>query len=175
LDDSRPNPASEYGNVKNSLKIKLEECFHKTNSVLIWARVFSIYGEFDLSNSLVPQMIRSAKAKEAFLIKEPFREWSYLYQSDFASAVMEIILKVNLNQTINIGNPKSVRISEITNLVVEELREYELELKLFSDFGPGTSVSWIPDSAKLADLGWSPKISLDYGIKRTINGIIKLV
>ena len=147
LDDSRPNSTSEYGNVKNSLKTKLEEYFHKTNSVLIWARVFSIYGEFDLSDSLIPQMVRSAKSKKAFHIKEPFKEWSYLYQSDFANAVKEIILKVNLNQTINIGNPKSVRISEITNLVVEELREYELELKLLSEIGQGTSVPRIPDSA----------------------------
>jgi nucleoside-diphosphate-sugar epimerase len=175
LDDAKPSPASEYGSVKNSLKIELEKYFYNTESVLIWSRIFSIYGEFDLSDSLIPQMIRSAKSNKLFHLNEPFRRWSYLYQSDFASAVKEIILKINQNKTINIGNPKSIQILDIADLVVERLQEYNLDLKLVSNNRISHSLARIPDSATLTELGWAPKITLDYGIKRTINGIIKLV
>ncbi len=174
-DEVKPNPIDEYGIVKNTLKFELEKLFRNASSSLIWARVFSVYGEFDISKSLIPELIRHSKNKKPFQLNEPFKKWSYLYQSDFSDAIKSIILNLNKTETINVGNPEVTLVSDIANLVKEHLEEYGLYLDILSSQSMSPSISWIPDSLKLTKLGWFPKISVNYGVKRTVDAVMNRI
>jgi GDP-L-fucose synthase len=67
---------------------------------------------------------------------------------------------------VNIGCGKDVSIKELAEIIVAEVG-YEGELVFDSSKLDGTPRKLL-DCSILNGLGWSPEISLTYGIKRTI-------
>jgi UDP-glucose 4-epimerase len=153
---------SAYGNVKASLHNQLASLFEDSNCRLIWARVFSVYGPSDFSESLLMQLFQSQVSGTELKISNPFKLWSYLYEDDFASAIEQILKNPTVSSTINVGGPTLNEIREIVALW------FENSIADFADdHRTTTNVGYFPEVAKLKTIGWSPSISLEEGIKRT--------
>jgi GDP-L-fucose synthase len=94
----------------------------------------------------------------------PRRE--FLHVDDLADACYFLLQNYNEHGLVNIGCGKDVSIKELAEIIVAEVG-YEGELVFDSSKLDGTPRKLL-DCSIINGLGWSPEISLTYGIKMTI-------
>jgi GDP-L-fucose synthase len=140
---------------------------------LIPANVFGPGDNFDILQShVVPALIGkfdSAKrngTKKVILWGDgsPMRE--FLYVSDLASAIIFCLENYNSDTPINIGTGAEISIKDLANCISEQIG-FEGKIEWDSRRPMGTPRK-ILDSSKLTTLGWSPKVSLQEGLAKTI-------
>jgi nucleoside-diphosphate-sugar epimerase len=153
---------SSYGIIKAELHSQLLTLFEDSECRFIWARVFSVYGPSDFSDSLLMRLFESQVSGDELVILNPSKFWSYLYEDDFASAIESILKDSRIAKTINIGNPLLNTISEIVAIWHESSATSP---NLYNS--NQTNLGFFPDVSKLKSVGWSPSISLEEGVKRT--------
>jgi len=151
-----------YGVVKANLHSQLKSFFESTNCRFVWARVFSVYGPSDFSDSLLVQLNKSEIIGKKFIVSHPSKYGSYLYEDDFASAIEELVINYNISGCVNVGNPV---LNQIRNIVAIWNRSIVTDS---IDSEPDQSnIGFFPETRKLRKLGWEPSISLEEGIQRT--------
>ena len=168
MENAEVKPQSEYGRTKSILHEKLKFLTSETETKLIWGRIFTIYGPGDQRNSLITEGIKRNLAGDVFVIQNPGLKWSFLYVDDFVSAVQTIIEESDIDGIINIGNPE---VDELIKVKEALVAIHQLPLKNQSTEGIAHSddqPTWIPDTQKLLALGWTPQISLNQGIAKTV-------
>jgi len=95
----------------------------------------------------------------------PKRE--FLHVDDLADACYFLLENYNEEGLVNIGLGEDISIKELAKLIIS-IVGYEGEL-LFDSSRPDGTPRKLLDCNKLALMGWSAKISLIEGIKKTIN------
>ena len=150
----------------------------------------NLYGPgdiFDLEKShVLPALIRKFVEAKEMNKKEvilwgsgkPRRE--FLHVDDLASAALyfmempkEEFWKNNMNKfsQVNIGTGKDIPIIELADLI-SNLVKYNGSIKLDMEKPDGMSQKLL-DISKASNLGWNATISLEDGLKNTINWFIK--
>jgi UDP-glucose 4-epimerase len=153
---------SAYGSTKAKLHQQLMSLLENTDCRFIWARVFSVYGPSDFSDSLLVNLFKSEMAQNELDITNPSKFWSYLYEDDFASAIEEILKNSNIANTVNVGSPFFSEIREIVT------KWQGLPLTDHRTYRSGQSnIGFFPQVEKLQSIGWNPSVSLEEGIERT--------
>lgn len=141
----------------------------------------NLYGpndNYDLETSHVfPALIR--KIYEAKLRKDPFvllygsgkpfRE--FLHVDDLANACIYIMENQPDKKIINIGYGEDISIIDLANLI-KKIVEYDGSFEFNSDYPDGTPKKLL-DSSLIKSLGWEPTISLEEGIRLTLDDYIK--
>ena len=94
----------------------------------------------------------------------PRRE--FLHVDDLADACYFLLQNYNEQGLVNIGCGTDVSIKELAELIVAEVG-YEGQL-VFDTTKPDGTPRKLMDVGKIKDFGWSPTITLDSGIKRTV-------
>ncbi|MCX6754459.1 MAG: GDP-L-fucose synthase [Candidatus Nomurabacteria bacterium] len=135
----------------------------------------NLYGEndnFDLESShVLPAMIRKFDDAVKNNINEvnlwgsgsPKRE--FLHVDDLASACIFLMNNYSSPEIINIGTGEDLSILELAN-TIKDIVGYKGSIVWDSSKPDGTPRKLL-DISKLKALGWSPKINLNDGIKRT--------
>ncbi|NQV00059.1 MAG: GDP-L-fucose synthase, partial [Parcubacteria group bacterium] len=98
---------------------------------------------------------------------EPYRE--FLYVDDLSNACMFLMEKFNnkeIGDLINIGTGKDCRIKELAQ-IVKDIVGFKGEIK-WDQAKPDGMFRKFLDVDKLKALGWEYKVSLEEGIKRTV-------
>ena len=72
-------------------------------------------------------------------------------------------------EPINIGSGSDISITELTNLIIEEI-DYNGEVKFDKSKPDGTMLKLL-DNSKIKSLGWVPKIKIREGIRKAIKEI----
>lgn len=136
----------------------------------------NLYGtgdNYDLQSShVLPALIRKvreAKLAEAKSILlwgsgKPLRE--FMHADDCADALVFLMRHYSDNQHVNVGSGHEVSIHELATLIANA-SGFGGEIELDPSKPDGTPRK-LMDSTKLTALGWSPSISLEDGIARTI-------
>ncbi len=117
-------------------------------------------------------MVKIDKAKESGNMKldllgtgRPLRE--FLYVEDLAEGVIFVMENYEGNDgVINIGSGEEVTIKQLSELLAKEMN-YQGEV-CFDTNGPDGTPRKVLDNSKINSIGWSPKINLEEGIKRTV-------
>jgi GDP-L-fucose synthase len=99
----------------------------------------------------------------------PRRE--FMHVDDLADACYFLLNEYNSPGIINIGCAKDISIKELSQKIAE-LVKYDGELIYDISKLDGTPRK-LMDITKIAKLGWSSKISLDEGIKKTISELLE--
>jgi GDP-L-fucose synthase len=94
----------------------------------------------------------------------PKRE--FLHVDDLADACYFLLQNYNEQGLVNIGCGTDVSIKELAELIVSEVG-YEGQL-IFDSTKPDGTPRKLMDTTKITNLGWSPLIHLEEGIKKTI-------
>ena len=93
----------------------------------------------------------------------------YIYVSDAAKACLTVAEKGNNNQIYYIGRGEFVKFKELVDLVVKHTGVKVIPIDP-PDFHKRVGIKdFVCDNSPLKELGWQPEISLDEGIKRTID------
>jgi GDP-L-fucose synthase len=95
----------------------------------------------------------------------PMRE--FLHSRDLAGAVVFLLERYDDDLHINVGSGQDLQISELAKLIGEEVG-FKGAIEWDRSRPDGTPRK-ILDSSRIRNLGWGPKISLEDGIRETID------
>lgn len=127
-EDAITNPVTSYGSAKVATYYLARDLAKRLGISFIWARVFSVYGEHDNPNSLIPQLLKSlGENGMAQLATDGSHIWNYLYEADAARA-LRLLGESTASGIFNVASGQS-----------KPLREYVLEISENILFGDGKS------------------------------------
>lgn len=141
----------------------------------------NLYGpndNYDLNNShVLPALIRkfhTAKVQGAATVEiwgsgTPRRE--FLHVDDLADACFYLLQNYDGEQLVNVGSGVDVTILELANLV-KEIVGFTGEIKMDASKPNGTPRK-LMDVSKLAQVGWTYKISLKQGIASVYQEVLE--
>lgn len=93
----------------------------------------------------------------------------FLNVDDLADACYLLMNEYDEAEPINIGSGIDVSITEIVNIIMEEL-DYNGKVKFDNSKPDGTMLKLL-DNSKIKSLGWAPKIRIREGIRKAIKEI----
>ncbi len=135
----------------------------------------NLYGpgdNFDLNSShVLPALIR--KFHEAKIKNKPYVEvWGsgtpmreFLYVEDLADALIFLSENYSDEKIINVGSGMDLSIKLLSHYIQKEVG-YDGDV-VFNNSYPDGTMRKVMDSSRIFEMGWSPKISLEDGIKKT--------
>jgi GDP-L-fucose synthase len=169
-------PTNEWYAIAKITGIKLAQAYRRQHGRdYVSAMPTNLYGpgdNFDLHSShVMPALIRKAhEAKlsgaasiEMWGTGSPRRE--FLFVDDCADACVEILQRYSEDEHINVGSGEDVTILELTQLVCKVVG-FEGEI-VHDRSKPDGTPRKLMSAARLAALGWAPKMTLEAGVAET--------
>ncbi len=169
-------PTNEPYAIAKIVGIKMCETYHKQyGSNFISAMPCNLYGAgdtFDLNAShVIPALMMKAHAAkiknedrlDVWGSGDPLRE--FLHVDDLADALIFLLQNYNGAQHINIGSGKEISIKDLTHKICKTVG-FTGDL-LFDSSMPSGTLRKMMDSSKITAAGWSPKTTLETGLKNT--------
>src|SRR3989338_7997568 len=135
------------------------------------ARIFNTYGERNKKDDgrVIPNFINQAlEGKPITIYGSGKQTRSLCYVSDLVKGLMYLMFSKNLaGEVINLGNPLEKTVLEIAK-IIKKLTHSSSNL-VFCPLPPDDPQRRCPDITKAKKmLGWQPEVSLEEGLKRTI-------
>ena len=94
---------------------------------------------------------------------------SYLHVDDVAKGVCFVLENCEIGQKYNISSGRITSNLELAQIVAASLnRKLKYKLEYPSEDRPGNDLSYSVSGEKLKNLGWEPSLSLEEGIKKTV-------
>ena len=134
-------------------------------------RFFNIYGPNQPLGLVVPDILDKIMKSEDGKVKlrgTDADSRSFLYVDDLANAVSQIVRKRIVGETINLGGKDNVKIIDLAKKIAKIVgKDITFEVKKQSEASKISSLhANISKAEKLLD--WSPKTSLEDGLKKVI-------
>ena len=168
-------PTNEGYAIAKIAGIKLCQAYNKeygSNFISVLpCSLFGVGDNFDLNNShLMPALMRkmhdakmnNSKTVEIWGSGKPMRE--FLYIDDAVDAIMFLMETYNSNEIINIGAGVDRTISDIAE-IIKDVVGFKGEF-VYNPEKPDGVFRKVIDISKLENLGWSPKVKFEDGLKR---------
>jgi GDP-L-fucose synthase len=163
--------------------IKLCQAYRKQYGLnFISAMPTNLYGTGDnydpVTSHVLPALIgkfhraKINQAPEVVLWGSGTPRREFLHADDLASACLLLLEKYNDPEPINIGYGEDLAISELAELVRNTVG-YQGQISWDASQPDGTPRKLL-DISRIRQLGWSPKISLADGLKRTYQEFLQL-
>lgn len=175
------DPSNEYYSIAKITGIKMCEAYRAQYGCdfisVIPTNLYGSNDNFDLKNShVLPALLRkflTAKINGDTTVTlwgtgNPLRE--FMHVDDLAAACLFLMNNFSDSGTINIGVGKEISILDLAKLI-KQIVGYEGEIITDPSMPDGMHRKLL-DSSKLINLGWSPKISLEEGIKNVVEDIM---
>jgi len=159
-------PNSLYGLCKNHVHGWLNIFCNEFDITLIWTRIFFPYGPGEPAGKFIPTILDALSSNGVPLNcshGEQYRD--FIHVSDVAEALSFLLFANVSSGTYNICSGEPVKISHIVKLCANYLRVRK-EVSWGAIPVPTNDPPFLFGSnQKLKEIGWSPKISLEDGLK----------
>ena len=171
------SPRSPYSASKASSD-HLARAWHETYGLpVLVTNCTNNYGPFQFPEKLLPVVITRAVAQEPVPVYgagDNIRDW--LYVTDHCDALIEVYEKGRVGETYCIGGECELanlslveRLLDATDEALERDVGASRELIQFVTDRPGHDFRYAMDISKIrSELGWSPKVSIEEGLKATV-------
>lgn len=170
--DTPTNPENGYGLYKLKAGIESRKLCSELNIRHIWTRVLSIYGPYDGEKTMVISTLRKLLNKEVPALTKGEQMWDFLYCDDAAKAIFLLGENGKDGQIYPIGSGKARPLKDYI-MIMRDMVDDNLELGFGQVPYSDKQVMYLcADISNLTeDTGFSPNISFEEGIKRTIDWI----
>jgi nucleoside-diphosphate-sugar epimerase len=112
------SPTTEYGEAKVLSRVQHIQICENLDLDWTWCRIFSTYGPKDSKDWLITGALDKLERNEEVPLTKCEQVWSYLHVVDFARAI-QALLPHRLNAIAHIGNPDTVRLLEVIEIIGE--------------------------------------------------------
>jgi CDP-glucose 4,6-dehydratase len=169
-----PRPTRPYETSKACLDLIAQSYIETFDLPVLISRFCNIYGPGDKNfNRLIPKTIKSVLFNERPLMWGGGSLRDYLYIDEVISAYVKLaevsIPSVGKNRIFNFGTGDHYTVEEVINLVIKSSGN-GVRIKKISKGRSNEIMKQYVSSAKAKRLlGWSSKIPLDVGLKRTLD------
>lgn len=164
------NPRYSYSGGKiigELMTINSSRHFRKT----VIFRPHNVYGPAMGYDHVIPQFLtrimelKNKKNKEFKIQGNGNQSRSFIYITDFTKAFTLILKKSKNLQTYNIGTSQEITISELVK-ICSQVMDYDVKINR-GLLSVGSPQRRCPDISKIVNLGFTPEINLEEGIKKT--------
>ena len=176
-EDHPPNPQSPYAASKLSADL-LALSFHRSYNLPVGViRPFNIYGPRQSARAVIPSIIIQALLKRRVNLGSvsPTRDLTFV--TDSASGFVAFAeCEKTVGEVVNLGSNREASISELIKIVSNCLNKKIKVIKEKKRIRPEKSEveRLFSDSSKAKALfGWSPKIDIEEGVRKTISWMEK--
>jgi len=167
------NPSSPYAATKASAELLIKSYVTTYGLDVMITRCTNNYGSRQFVEKLIPKTIglcRQDKKIPVYGSGKSIRDW--IHVQDHCEAILTVLEKGKSGESYNISGSNELDNVTIVKKILRLLDKPEDRLE-FGEERPGEDLRYSLDSAKIRnELGWKPKISLDDGLKNTINWYI---
>ncbi|PWK21407.1 nucleoside-diphosphate-sugar epimerase [Arcicella aurantiaca] len=125
------NPDNIYG-ITKTLANQLLRCYCELNNInWYWLRVFSVFGEKESEQWLIPSVIKKVLSKDKELkLSSGTQQYAYMYCKDFANSVYMLSCKKDLQSGIyNISGANAKSLKSIIQQIVHLSDNQDIDLK----------------------------------------------
>ncbi len=175
-EDSRYEPSSPYSASKASADHLVRSYIrtYKLNAVI--SNCCNNYGPYQFPEKLIPKMISNIfnnKALPIYAKGENSREW--IYVEDHCEALFKLYLKGKIGESYNVGTGENLKNIDLVKEIFKICKNLKIEIDhkskiTFVKDRPGHDFRYALNSRKInKKLIWKPKISLNDGLKKTVN------
>lgn len=133
------------------------------------ANIYGINDNFNLEQShvipaMIKKMIENKESITLFGDGSPIRD--FMYVDDLADACIFLMNNHNNPSHINVGSGNGVSIKTLA-ITIASLLNYNGEI-VWDTSKPNGSPTRTLDTSKMESLGWTPKVNLEDGLRKTI-------
>ena len=173
-EESRIDPSSPYSASKAAAD-HLSRAYFKTYKLpVIITRCSNNYGPYQFPEKLIPLLITNAIENKPLPIYgsgKNIRDW--IYVDDHSSAIEKILNSGIPGEVYNIGGDCELENLTVAEMVLDLLSKPRSLITFVKD-RPGHDLRYAMDFAKLkTELGWSPAMRFETGLKQTIDWYLK--
>jgi len=160
-------PNSDYAVSKASATLYCQFKANELNLPISTLRLYSIYGEYEDSRRLIPQIILKGLGGEYPELVSPEIARDFTHVHDVISAY-EKIATLEKGGIFNVGSGVQTKIGDVVNLAKERFKI--TKPPRFNSLSPRIwdTSSWVSDNSKLIELGWRAK-SFEVGFDKTVS------
>ncbi len=161
-------PQTLYGTCKNSLQEMLHQLSNQTNISSAWGRIFFPYGPYEANVRLIPSVITSLLQDKPARCTHGNQVRDFIHVNDVASAFVSL-LDSEVKGPVNIASGQAITLKSIIYSIADLLNKKHLvELGVLPT--PETDAPFIAANIhRLSEeVGWNPSITLETGLKSTI-------
>jgi UDP-glucose 4-epimerase len=170
LDEDTPvRPVTAYGTGKLAVGVLTKKLCELARMRYVWLRLLATYGPQDDERHLIPATIKQLLARARPSLTSGEQRLDYLYVEDAAEAIYEAALHSEAQGVYNLGSGEARSVRDI----LERIRDL-IDPSLPLGFGempypPDHSMRLETSLERLrATIGWTPRFTLDEGLRRTI-------
>lgn len=163
------NPNSPYSASKTSADMFALAYHHTYGTPVLITRCSNNYGPKQFPEKLIPLIISNClENKQIPVYGDGLNVRDWIYVNDHNLAILDVLEKGKTGQVYNIGSSNEKTNIEIVKTILNILGKSE-ELITYVKDRPGHDKRYAIDSTKIQnELGWSPKMNFENGIKQTI-------
>ena len=168
-EDTPLEPNSPYSASKASADM-LGRAYYRTHGLpVITVRPSNNYGYWQYPEKLIPVVILKALNNEPIPVYgtgENVREW--LFVSDCADAVFEIMDKGKIGEAYNVGSGEEKKNIDVVKSILQILNKPEDLIEFVKD-RPGHDFRYSLNVDKIKnEIGWEAKVKFEEGIEKTV-------
>ena len=136
----------------------------------IGIRPFNVYGPGQVGEGVISYMLNSViRGQEIKITGDGTQARTFCFIEDFLAALLTLIENLNssVGSAFNIGtNTEIVTVNQLASLI-EEVSEVAISRRYVEHLGEDVKVR-SPSISRIEKLGFTPKVSLRDGLKRTL-------
>jgi len=158
-----------YDEAKRASESLVYAYMRKHNLDVRVARIFNTYGpkmRLDDGRVISNFITQALKGEDLTVYGEGKQTRSFCYIDDLIEGILKM-METDYKMPLNLGNPQEIKIIDLANLVLK-LTDSKSKIK-FLPLPENDPKRRCPDIKKARSiLNWQPKVSLEEGLKRTI-------
>jgi UDP-glucose 4-epimerase len=165
-------PTTLYGELKVRCHDILRNCLNQVGFNLCWLRLYDPYGPGDNPAWFMPYVIQCALRGESPELTDCTQYWDYIYIHDLCRCVDKLSsCSLPKDGTFNLSSDMPVQLRDIVNQIYAYINPVIGNPRFGKiPFRPDQVLHLQGNNEKLRTLtGWQPLVSLDEGIKLTVN------
>jgi nucleoside-diphosphate-sugar epimerase len=168
-EDLPTRPVTTYGVVKLCLGLLSQKLCEAYGIGFAWLRLTASYGPMDDYHHMIPELILKLLRGQKPALTLGEQRWDYLYAEDAVEAIWQAAITPEARGIFNLGSGEAHTIRSITERV-RDLIDPNLPLGFGEvPYRPDQVMHLQADISRLREAtGWSPRVSLDEGLRRTV-------
>lgn len=162
-----PQPVDAYGSVKLATCVLSRQLALDMGIEWIWGRIFSVYGKYEPSGRMLPDLITALMERKPFQLSAATQYWDYLFSGDCAEALVALGEHGRNGEIYNIANGDYRSLREFTEAIRSVVAPSKI--LLYGEKSADTVYSLMVKADKLKrDTGWKPVVGFSEGIASMI-------
>ena len=165
-------PCNAYGASKLAVTELLKSLSRSIQFPSVILRPTVVYGPGQDESMFIPALVKTLIAGKNFDMTLGEQTRDFVYVSDLVEAIIKSFSATNVDgKVINISSCKPIRIDALAKMTAKLLSESAESLLVFGakEYRLGEAMNyWADNNLAMHLLGWSPQVSINDGIKQTI-------